>query len=198
MPWDFLRKAHFGQHTQPHPPSSVKAPLPSRHEMGHCPAHESCPSPAMSLLWQGIAMKTQWTGSRVECREWKKHPGIKLGVSTRWAEMKCPGLRSRHRGHTTRTTQQPYLLRFLCLACQGSLSQCPLRDTGRRPLAQANCWLCPPWSHTSAPPSAAGASSGQTGAWLWWAMRKVIVFRSRWNWNSQPERNVGGEGDTKI
>lgn len=148
--------------------------------------HEPCPSPATSSQWQGTAMKT-WVarqrrgvrGDGGSTRAWSCESGT---WHAGWRSLRLKG---RHRGLTTRTTQQPYLLRLLCLSCQGSLTQCPLRDTGRRPLAQANCWLCPPWSHTSAPPSAAGASLGQTGAWLWWAMRKVIFFCWRWKWDSQ-------------
>lgn len=83
--------------------------------------------------------------------------------------------RGRQRTHNM-DTQQPYLHWFLCLSCQVTLTLCPPKDIRRRPLALANCWLCLPWSHTSALPSAAGASLGQTGAWLWWAMRKVIFF----------------------
>lgn len=73
-------------------------------------------------------------------------------------------------------THQPYLRWVLCLSCQVTLTLCPLRDIRRRPLALANCWMCLLWFHTSALPSAAGARLGQTGAWLWWAMRKVIFF----------------------
>lgn len=137
---------------------------------GNCDADTDRPQPAWSAE-DGGSMSCE---SGMWCTWWRPSPFI-----------------GRHRGLTTWTTQQPYLLWFLCLSCQGSLSQCPLRDTGRRPLAQANCWLCPPWFHTSAPPSAAGASLGQTGAWLWWAMKKVIFFCWRWKWNSQATRKGG-------
>lgn len=187
-PMSLPRKAHHDPTNQRQPPSSVKARDPSLEAWdGMLP---STMSPAQAPPWAHSDKELQWG------RRW---PGSRRGVqrdggsirawsceSGTWrAEWRSPRFKGRHRGLTTRTTQQPYLLWLLCLSCQGSLTQCPLRDTGRRRLAQANCWLCPPWSHTSAPPAAAGASLGQTGAWLWWAMRKVICFCWRRKWNSQ-------------
>lgn len=150
---------------------------------------------AQAPLWAHSDKELRWrhrqTGSRRGVQRGGGGARARSCESGTWRmEWRPLRFKGRHRGLTTRTTQQPYLLRLLCLSCQGSLTQCPLMDTGRRPLAQANCWLCPPWSHTSAPPSAAGASLGQTGAWLWWAMRKVIFFCRRWKRNSQ----ATGEG----
>lgn len=107
--------------------------------------HEPCPSPAMSSRRQGTAVKTRVARQRRGVRGDGGSSGAWSCESGTWrAGWRSPRPEGRHRGLTTRTTQQPYLPWLLCLSCQGSLNQCPLRDTGRRPSAQANCWLCPP------------------------------------------------------
>jgi len=119
--------------------------------------------------------KQDWWLLVLDVKVWKKHL---MMAALRIMEHEIGWLEFRGRQKThNMDTHQPYLHWFLCLSCQVTLTLCPLKkDIRRRPLALANCWLCLPWFHTSALPSAAGASLGQTGAWLWWAMRKVIFF----------------------
>lgn len=118
--------------------------------------------------------KQDWRRLVLDVKDWRKHLTM-AALRVMEHEIGWLEFRGRQKTHDM-DTHRPYLHWFLCLSCQVTLTLCPPKDIRRRPLALANCWPCLPWFHTSALPSAAGASLGQTGAWLWWAMRKVIFF----------------------